>query len=333
MRVAAPAPLRRLVVRIGVEGVLCSSRSDGTFSGRRAGHGRRVVLTGQPVSRLTSHMLIVGLVNQKGGVGKTSTTVNVAAAAAAQQRSVLVVDMDPQANATAALGVGDDDFELAIDDVLAAPDDGAALAAVIPAARPAWAGVSLVPSRLALAKAEGDKRLGNEFRLRRALSHPQLAADFDLVLIDCPPSVSDLTINALVAATHALIISEPSAPATAGTAALVESVEAVRRYYNPDLTIAGVLMNRMPATREAAFRYQELVEGQDELGVAVWTEHTIPVRAVVPEALGAQVPVGALAGTRGREVADQYAAIAARLLALDTVTLPGGEPTRVGGVA
>jgi len=145
--------------------------------------------------------------------------------------------------------------------------------------------------------------------------------------------VSDLTINALVAATHALIITEPSAPATAGTAALVESVEAVRRYYNPDLTIAGVLMNRMPATREAAFRYQELVEGQDELGVAVWTEHTIPVRAVVPEALGAQVPVGALAGTRGREVADQYAAIAARLLALDTVTLPGGEPTRVGGVA
>ena len=85
----------------------------------------------------------------------------------------------------------------------------------------------------------------------------------------------------------------------------------------------------MPATPNAA-RYQELVEGQDELGVAVWTEHTIPVRAVVPEALGAQVPVGALAGTRGREVADQYAAIAARLLtAFDTVTLPGGEPTRV----
>ena len=117
---------------------------------------------------------------------------------------------------------------------------------------------------------------------------------------------------------HALIITEPSA-GDRRNSALVESVEPCAATA-PDLTIAGVLMNRMPATREAAFRHQELVEGQDELGVAVWTEHTIPVRAVVPEALGAQVPVGALAGTRGREVADQYAAIAARLLALDTVT-------------
>lgn len=260
-------------------------------------------------------MLVVALVNQKGGVGKTSTTVNTAAALAGCGRRVLVVDMDPQANATSALGVEEIGYDTA--DVLRSAEPGAVAAAgaVVAGRSPDWDGVSVVPARLDLSKLEDDRELGSEFRLRRALDSPLVSAAYDVVLIDSPPSVGRLTTNALVAASHVLVITEPTSPSLAGVVNLLDSIAAVTRYYNPALAVAGVLVNRMQNTREARLRLEELVAGVADLPIEVWLEQTIPHRAAITEALGAQAPPHALPGPGMREAAGYYDAVAGRLLA------------------
>ncbi len=190
--------------------------------------------TGKPAE---TRPRIIALANQKGGVGKTTTTVNLGAALAARGKRVLVVDLDPQANATLWLGVDLRTLDQSMYHVLV---KDVPLAAII---QPSTvAGIDLAPAHLDLSAA--DLELVNSFE-REILLKDTLAAvadRYDYILIDCPPSLSLLTINALVAAREVLIPLQCHYLAYLGVARLSETVRLVQRRLNPVLTILGIVV-------------------------------------------------------------------------------------------
>lgn len=179
---------------------------------------------------------VFAVTNQKGGVGKTTTTVNLAASLAATRRRVLLIDLDPQGNATMGSGVDKYQLEYSIYDVLmgdAQPQDVRMLGTT--------GGYDLLPANADLTAAEValvtvEKR---EYRLKNALA--VIVADYDFVLIDCPPSLNMLTINALAAADAVLIPVQCEYYALEGLAALMQTIEEVKRRLNPRLDIEGLL--------------------------------------------------------------------------------------------
>ncbi|ROR34339.1 ParA family protein [Inmirania thermothiophila] len=179
---------------------------------------------------------VLAIANQKGGVGKTTTSVNLAASLAATRRRVLLVDLDPQGNATMGCGVDKHALERTVCDVLL---DGVPLAeVVVPAGE---AGFALAPANgdLTAAEVELPRRAGGEALLRAALAPARGA--YDYVLVDCPPSLSMLTVNALVAADGVLIPMQCEYYALEGLSALVGTIERIRRGPNPGLRIEGLL--------------------------------------------------------------------------------------------
>lgn len=235
---------------------------------------------------------IIAVTNQKGGVGKTAVTLGLASAASAAHLRTLLIDLDPQGNVTTSVGVSSPD--LTAGDVLWANQAGVAVDAITDTQ---WDGVSLIPATLALAQRDADTQLGAEMRLRKALDTPAVDNSFDLVLIDCQPSIGKLVSNALIAANGVLIVTEPSIDANAGVANTLETVDTVREHYNPDLRVRGVIINKVPPrAREAQFRITEI---SDALGDYVWTP-PLPHRALFSEARGARKPLHAY----GRRAAD-----------------------------
>lgn len=234
---------------------------------------------------------VIAVANQKGGVGKTSTTINLADAWARNGHRVLVIDADPQANATSILDVELDPIESrTLHDVLAAVATGqagaGALAAAIHPAGPAWDGIDVVPAQRELASREADNSPGREFHLRTAMDS---AIDgYDAVIIDCPPSLGTLTLSALTAASAVLIVTEPRASSVDGVAELTTTISTVQRYYNKELTTAGILINRWRNDRlDRAVWRKEL---HDTYGPGI-IDHPLPEREIVAVAATNCVPV------------------------------------------
>ena len=179
---------------------------------------------------------IIAITNQKGGVGKTTTSVNLAASLAATKRRVLLIDLDPQGNATMGSGLDKHALEKTSCDVLL---DGMAAEEAI--CRLPETGYDMLPANGDLTAAEvqltsADRR---EFRLRDALA--ALGDRYDYILVDCPPSLNMLTVNALVAAHGVLIPMQCEYYALEGLSALMGTIEQIRTSVNPELQIEGLL--------------------------------------------------------------------------------------------
>ncbi len=181
---------------------------------------------------------IYAIVNQKGGVGKTTSVINLCAYLAGSGRRTLMVDIDPQANATSGIGVDKSSLDKSIYDLLleeASVDE-------VRVERTEFK-LDLVPSSPALSGAEVElvNAIGREYRLQKALDG--LNGRYDYILIDCPPSLSLLTVNALTAARDGVIIPvQCEYLALEGLSQLTQTVELVRKYLNPALTIRGLIM-------------------------------------------------------------------------------------------
>ncbi|ACL74381.1 ParA family protein [Thioalkalivibrio sulfidiphilus] len=179
---------------------------------------------------------ILTIANQKGGVGKTTTSVNLAASLAATKRRVLMIDLDPQGNATMGSAVDKHDLEFTSCDVLMGRTPIREAIQYVEAV-----GYSILPANADLTEAEvslmqAERR---EFRLKEALA--PVVAEFDYIIIDCPPSLNMLTVNALVAATGVLIPMQCEYYALEGLSALTRTIESIRQSVNPDLQVEGVL--------------------------------------------------------------------------------------------
>ena len=180
-------------------------------------------------------VITLAVTNEKGGVGKTTTAVNLGSALAAQDHKTLVVDLDPQMNATSHLGFPPS-LTPSVHDVLLA--DASASSAIVTTPHH---GLALLPSseRMASAEVELAPQMAREFRLRTSLSG---AGSWERILVDCPPSLGLLTVNALVAADYVIIPVQCEYLALEGLAQLMNTIDAVKARLNPRLQILAILL-------------------------------------------------------------------------------------------
>jgi len=181
---------------------------------------------------------VIAIANQKGGVGKTTTAINLGTYLANFGRRVLLVDLDPQANSTSGLGVTAPQLELTSKDILFDSDKIAS--AIV---ETDYFGLNLLPATANLATAEVElvSELGREQRLLQALQH----LEFDVVLIDCPPALGLLTVNALTAADYVIIPVQAEYYAMEGLGQLLETIKRIKVALNPALEILGIVLTML----------------------------------------------------------------------------------------
>lgn len=199
---------------------------------------------------------VMAVVNQKGGVGKTTTTVNLGACLALLGQRVLVIDIDPQGNATSGLGIDKESVEYCIYDVLI--EDMDLERAVLPTE---IEDLFIVPSAIRLAGAEIElvPAISREMKLKRALI--EVRDQYDFVLIDSPPSLGLLTINALTASDSVLVPIQCEYYALEGLSQLMNTIRLVQKHLNPDLKLEGVLLTMFDARTNLAIQVVEEVKG------------------------------------------------------------------------
>ncbi|GAA2822336.1 AAA family ATPase [Saccharopolyspora taberi] len=252
--------------------------------------------------------------NQKGGVGKSTTTINLARAAAVQGKRVLVVDFDAQGNATSAI-VRDplerdemgEIVQITVADAIMPRATVTLEEVVVPSI---WDGIDLVPSGTPLAAVEEMiiPAQAREFKLANVLK--PLLPNYDLVLIDSPPSLGQLTVNALTASEQVLVVTQPQQWSADGMAELAKTVTNVQTYFNQKLTYVGVLVNMWQGTTEerATKRNKQVLADIEEYFVeAPLLRPFIPFRTHIGEAVDEGIGLDQWKTVPMRMIAEDYA--------------------------
>ena len=249
-------------------------------------------------------VLVLGVCSLKGGVGKTSVTLGLASAALERGLRTLVVDLDPQGDSTMALGARPDGGDVAA--VLDEPGEASMAAATVLSS---WADDGLDVLAGSERSAVHDRLDGTDLdRLRYALSWVH---GYDLVLVDCPPSLGGLTRTGLSACDRALVVTEPGLFAVMAVGRAMRTIDELRRGPAPALQPLGIVVNRVRARSiEQAFRLEEL---QTLYGPLVLTP-PVPKRAALQQAQGAAQPVHAWPGAAAAELARTFDALLDRAL-------------------
>jgi chromosome partitioning protein len=262
--------------------------------------------------------LVFAVVNQKGGVGKTTTSVNLAACLGADGLRVLVIDLDPQGNATSGFGVDKSRLELCVYDLLV---NEVPLEQLIQTE--VCAGVDLVPATINLAGAEVElvAAMSREWRLRRGLD--PIRERYDVLLIDSPPSLSLLTLNALAAADRALVPIQCEYYALEGISQLLKTLTLVKQHLNRELSVGGVVLTmhdpRVRLTQQVAEEVRQYFGSQA-------METVIPRNVRLSEAPSHGVPVNFYdPRSRGSEA---YRKLARELEARFSLQPSGRRPKR-----
>ncbi|WP_309127149.1 ParA family protein [Microbacterium sp.] len=264
---------------------------------------RRKALEGVDV-QFSGNTRVFTISNQKGGVGKTTTAVNLASALAQLGGRVLVVDLDPQGNASTALGVTHTADTDSIYDVLIGD---AALSDIVQPS-PESPNLMCAPSTIHLAGAEIElvSQVAREFRLRRALEAYLAEQPFDVVIIDCPPSLGLLTINAFTAASEVLIPIQCEYYALEGLSQLLGNIQMIQKHLNPQLHLSTILLTMYDARTRLAQQVADEVRNHFPEQVL---ETVIPRSVRVSEAPSFGQTVIAYDGTSAGAIAYREAAV------------------------
>jgi chromosome partitioning protein len=208
---------------------------------------------------------ILTVCNQKGGVGKTTTVINLSACLAELGRKVLVIDLDPQANCTTGLGIQPSDLTHSVYEVLAQPKKFVIYQVEDVIQHTAWPGLDIVPSHINLAGAELElvNKLGREVLLKKALR--PVVNLYDYIILDTPPSLSLLTVNALTAVNEVVISMRAEPWSLDGIENLLETIEIVREDLNPDIRLSGVVVTMLEPRTQMAREIIARLEADDRL--------------------------------------------------------------------
>lgn len=247
---------------------------------------------------------VLAFANQKGGVGKTTSCINLSAALASMKRKVLLIDMDPQGNATMGSGIEKNRQNVTINEVLMA--ENTIFEAII---NNTQGGFSLIPANGDLTNAEIAllRKNNQEHTLRQALD--LIRDQFDLILIDCPPSLNMLTLNALVASDAVIIPMQCEYYALEGLSALMNTIEQIRAHLNPSLKIEGIVRTMYdPRNRLSSEVSAQLIA---HFGKKVY-QSVIPRNIRLAEAPSHGMPI--LLYDKGSRGSDSYLCLASELL-------------------